>query len=278
MAKRWIAINLLLLVSASLLGWQLRASVQRFFFENDPAKIQSIPNKKQVATPEKSLTPLARAKNHSPNDFAIVPEKNIFSDSRSLEGESDSTLSPESMPLAQKPVLVGVIIAGNQSRALILDSATSSQEKSRRTEAKRVGDVYRGYTITDIAADHLVLESGTRREIIPLHEGSKKGQPGKTPILSTRVVSFGGGGVSGGTPVMVPARGVSTQRAPVVNVNSPVPIPSTIVMPGGGQARATPPPSPPAEEPAEPAQPPTPSGGTRVIRTPFGDIIRPNRN
>ena len=277
MAKRWMVINLLLLVSASLLGWQLRASIQRFFFENDPAKIQANPIKKQPAIPEKPLAPLAPSSIHHPNEFAIISEKTIFSDSRSMEGDSDSAASQDSLPLTQKPILVGVIIAGNQTRALILDSAASSQDRTRRTETKRIGDVYRGYTITDIAADHLVLENGTRREIIPLHEGSKRGQPGKTPILSTRVVSFAGGDVSGGTPVTVPSRGVSTPRVPVVNVNPPVPIPSTIALPVGGQARAASPPTP-AAEPTEPDQPPTPPGGTRVIRTPFGDIVRPNRN
>lgn len=281
MAKRWIAINLLLLVSAGLLGWQLRASILRFFSENDPAKIQPAQSRKQTPIPEKSPSQLAPAKNRLPNEFATIPEKTIFSNSRSPESESEIVATPDSLPLTQKPILVGVIIADNQYRALILDPAGSSQEKNRRIETKRIGDIYRGYTITGIAADHLVLENATRREIIPLHEGSKKGQPGKTPILSTRVVSFGGGGVSGGTPITVPAKSVSTPRVPTVTVNAPPASSSpTIVMPGGAQARTVPPQTTiiSTEEPTEPTLPPTTPGGTRVIKTPFGDIIRPNRN
>lgn len=278
MAKRWIALNLLLLVSAGLLGWQLRASYLRFFSENDPAKIRPVASKKQTAVQDKSLVPLAPAKPHLPDEFAIIPEKTIFSDSRSLEDTSESVSPAATLPLTQKPILVGVIIANNQYRALILDPVASSQERNRRIETKRIGDVYRGYTITGIAADHLILENGTRKEIIPLHEGSKKGQPGKTPILSTRVVSFGGGSVSGGTPIAVPTRTVSTPRVPVVTTNAPVSTSSTIVMPGGATARTAPPPATQVEEPAEPSPTPTAPGGTRVIRSPFGDIIRPNRN
>jgi hypothetical protein len=277
MAKRWIAINLLLLVSAGLLGWQLRASILRFFSENDLAKIQPAQSRKPTAIQEKSPVQLVPAKNRLPNEFATIPEKTIFSDSRSPESESETVASPDSLPLTQKPILVGVIIADNQYKALILDPAGSSQDKNRRIETKRIGDVYRGYTITGIAADHLVLENGTRREIIPLHEGTKKGQPGKTPILSTRVVPFGGGGVSGGTPIMVPPRSVSTPRVPTVTVNAPVSSSQTIVMPGGMQARTTPP-TTPVEELPDPTISPTTPGGTRVIKTPFGDIIRPNRN
>ncbi len=108
---------------------------------------------------------------------------------------------PEPPPLAQKPILVGVTI-DTQPRASIIDP-TVPQGRDRRAQIKRIGDVYQGYTITEISPERMVLESGTRKEIIPLHEGTKRGQQGKTPILSTRVVPFGGGGITGGTPISV---------------------------------------------------------------------------
>jgi hypothetical protein len=202
MTKKWIAINLLLFVITGLLGWRLYLSILRFDVDNDLAKIQPVRDMKQKIVPEKVLPKLPPNKNYFPAEFAIVPEKNIFSESRSREEKAEVAAQPETPPLTQKPILVGINIADAQQTALIIDPTGSAQDRNHRAQTKRVGDVYRGFTITRIASDHIVLESGAQKEIVPLHEGSKKNQGGKTPILSTRVVSFGGGNASGGTPVV----------------------------------------------------------------------------
>jgi hypothetical protein len=79
---------------------------------------------------------------------------------------------------------------------------------TQTVQIKRIGDVYQGYTVTNITADSMVLELGSRREVIPLHEGTKQASMGKTPIIDTQVVSIGGsssGGISGrgGATIMV---------------------------------------------------------------------------
>jgi hypothetical protein len=198
MTKKWIAITLLLFVTAGLLGWWLDDSVRRFNAENDLSKIQPVRDIKQTIAQDKSLPRPALSVNRTPAEFAAVPENNVFSESRTREGMTDGDAALEPPPLTQKPILVGVSIIDKQKRASIIDPTNPAQGRNRRSQTKQIGDVYRGYTITEITPNHIVLESGTRKEIIPLHEGSKRQQGGKTPILSTRVVSIGGGAVAGG--------------------------------------------------------------------------------
>ncbi|HSW39442.1 MAG TPA: hypothetical protein VLL97_08125 [Acidobacteriota bacterium] len=283
MTKKWMVINLLLLAAAGLLGWGLRASINQFRAENDPAAIQPAHDVKQAALQEKSplSLPPAPRNNYHPAEFAIIPERTLFSESRSKDDRADVASVPEVPQLTPRPILVGITITDNHHSALIIDPAAAAQARGRRAELKRIGDYYQGYTITGIAPDHIVLESGTRREIIPLHEGSKQAQTGKTPILSTRVVSFGGGGVSGGTPIAgggaagTPAGGAETAR---IQAQQPagmtITVPPEIIAAGGRGRQATVQPAPDEVERTPPAAQPPP-GGARIIRTPFGDIVRP---
>jgi hypothetical protein len=282
MTKKWIAITLLLFVVTGLLGWQLYVSVMRFNAENDLSKIQSVPDIKQKTAQDKSQPRLAPSVSHAIAEFAVIPENNVFSESRTGEEKTDGEASLEPPPLTQKPILVGVSIVDDQKRASIIDPASPSQGRNRRSQIRRIGDVYRGYTITDISATHIVLENGTRKEIIPLHEGSKKQQPGKTPILSTRVVSFSGGAYTGGAQAIAagsgsPASGRTGTTAAGTSASA------TNVLPVGGtggaasqrttSTNATPPQQIQTQVPTTE----TDTQGRRIIRTPFGNIVRPNR-
>jgi len=290
MTKKWMAINLLLLVIAGLLGWRLHASMERFYAENNLEKVQPIRDVKKTMIRGKSIPQPSPAKNFTSAEFEIIAEKNIFSDTRSRDDQVEDTIAPQSPPLAQKPFLVGVIFEGSEKRALIVDPAVSVQNKSRPTETKRVGDVYQGYTITSIESNHIVLESGERKEIIPLHEGSKRKQAGKTPILSTRVVSFGGKTVSGGKVIMAsPGRAGSVGSPATVAIGNINVSPSTTVPVAVPSSKPAGKASAPAAAQAQTAAPQantkqpstTPDSGaqrTRVIRTPFGDIVRPVRD
>jgi hypothetical protein len=281
MTKKWIAITVLLFVVTALLGWQLYVSVLRFNAENDLSKIQPVRDIKQKIVRDKSLPRLAPPVNRTPAEFAVIPENNVFSESRTREEKTDGTASAETPPLTQKPILVGVSIVDNQKRASIIDPTSSAQGRNRRSQTKRIGDVYRGYTITDISPTYIVLESGTRKEIIPLHEGSKKQQAGKTPILSTRVVYIGGGTITGGTPVMIGGGSPASGRT----ATAPASAPGTAVaqpvgsLPIAVQQRTTPTNVTPTPTPQTQVVPTTETDaqGRRIIRTPFGNIVRPNR-
>ncbi len=268
MTKKWIAVNLVLLVIACLLGWQLKLSVDRFKAENDLAKLQPVKDVKQKLAVGGDIPALKPPGRYDAAEFAVIPDKNVFAEIRAREEKEPVAAVPEVQPLQQKPVLVGVAIVGDQRLASIIDP-TTAQGQGRKTQTKRLGDVYQGYTITDITESQMVLESGNRREVIPLHDGAKRaGQPGKTPIVATRIVNFGGGGAGGGTQV-----------ATVAAVRPSAPTSATI---GGNQRPGTT--QPAAARPTPAAQTPpqgivnpsetTDTQGRRVIRTPFGDIVR----
>jgi hypothetical protein len=283
MTKKWIAINLLLLTMAALLGWRLRLSIVQFGAENNLSKIQPAADLKKTMLQEKLVLKPIPVRNYNPAEFAVIPEKNLFTDSRSKEEKVENLVPPEPPPLAQKPILIGVTITDKERTASIIDPAAqpSPNERGRRGQFKKIGDVYQGYTITEILPDRIVLESGTRKEVIPLREGSKRPQGGKTPILSTRIVPFGAGGASGGTIVNVAGStpGAAPQRTAVAPIGSPAGSQPATVIQTAPPARSTA--GQPAAQQAQPAAQPSPagdySGPTRIIKTPFGDIVRPAR-
>lgn len=276
MNKKWIAVSLLLLAIAAVLGWQLRESVRQFRRENDLSRISAARGTKRKPAQAKPTPAVDQPKGYDPSEFMVIPENNIFSETRSRQDEAASALPAEPPPLAQKPILVGVMITDAQRRASIIDPGLPQER--RRAQIRTIGDVYRGYTITDITPEQIVLESGSRREIIPLHEGSKRSQTGKTAILSTRVVPIGAGSIAANTASSI----VSGSAAPVRAGVAPAAgagVRSSGIQQLGGAIRGVPsaktptPTTPPTQQ-----QPPgTGSGpqGSRVIKTPFGDIIRP---
>jgi hypothetical protein len=278
MRKKWIAINFLLLAITALLGWELQKSIKKFDAENDLAKIKPASNAIKRNPQEKQMP--ASARNYNTMEFSIIPEKNIFSESRSNDSALESAISSEPSMLNPKPILVGVIITDTQRSASIIDPA--SQERIRQAQTRKIGDVYRGYTIKEILPDQIVLEGGTRREIIPLHEGSKRTQGGKTSILSTRIIPIGKGSISGVAPVSIGSGAVAGIRPAGATGNPPSTQPINI-LPGTSQIRPVPSDQqPPAStRPAQPLQQNSPSGtdsqGRRIFKTPFGDILRPNR-
>lgn len=290
MSKKWMAINALLFIVACLLGWWLHTSIRKFNAQNNPEALRPKQTLKQKIARENSRSQLPPQNRYNPGDFAVISDKDLFSASRSREEQetADADL-PEAPPFSQKPILVGINIMGAQKTALLVDPKPSQQNRKRKAEIKRIGDVFQGHTITDIAPDHIVLESGSRKEIIPLHEGSKQNSNGRTPILSTRVVSFGGGAVSGGTPIVSTVKSVPATRPTVAPVGTPEPASQPKAAPVA-TVSATPASEPSREPPAAASSPQrvqslqqSPSSGssapkTRVIRTPFGDIVRPVRD
>ena len=276
MTKKWIAINLLMLVITALLGWQLREAIFQFRAQNNLAKIQPAPDLKKKMLSEKQAPKAVSAAKINAAEFAIIPEKNLFSDTRSKEEIVVNLAPPEPPPLAVKPILVGITIMDTERKASIIEpgGAPGLNERGRRAQFKKIGDVYQGYTITEIQPDRIVLTSGTRREVIPLREGSKKASGGKTAILSTRVVPIGQGGIVGGTPMSVGGAAIAAPpRTSVTQIGTTSPAANQPAAQTVSPARATPA-AQPAAAPSAPAGDP---GASRIIRTPFGDVVRPVR-
>ncbi len=190
MTKKWIAINVMLLVCAGLLGWQLYVSAKNFRSDNDPSRIQPL---KKKSAPDGGLAPPKAAPGYAEAQYAAITDQNLFTESRSFETTDDTPVVVETPALDIKPILVGVMISGSQRLAMINDPAPArgAPAEDRRTQTVHLGDTYRGYVVTDITRENIVLELGSRKEIIPLYDTSKPTAAGKTPIVPTRVVNFG---------------------------------------------------------------------------------------
>jgi hypothetical protein len=268
------------------LAWQLNTSIKRFNAENDIAKIQPVRDVKKIPVGG-TLPPMPAPRRYNPGEFEIIPAQNLFSETRTREEKVEAPPVPESPPLDVKPVLVGVAVTGNQRQALIIDPSNTAG--GRKTLRRKLGDTFRGYTITDITMNNMVLQSGARREVIPLFDGAKHPSTGgKTAIVATRVVAFGstgpaaGGTVGAAQPaqagVTSPARGGVAGAAPSTTAarNQAATPPGQAGITRGAQQPQQPMPAPGAST--------GPSWnerlddqGRRVIRTPFGDIVRPNQ-
>lgn len=199
MTKKWIAINLLLLLCVGLLGWQLKVSIESFKKDNDPAKIVPARKKGEPAAGASQLQP---PRKYNEAEFSVIPAQNLFTESRKPDDKQDVTVQPEIRVLQSKPVLVGTLVSGAARLAMIIDPSPTAGSSSR-TRTMRLGDVYQGFVVSEITDTSMVLESGPSREIIPLSDTSKPAQTGKTVVGLARVVNFGSS--QGGAPGAVSA-------------------------------------------------------------------------
>jgi hypothetical protein len=272
MRKKWVFLNVGLLLTTAFLGWHLRTSIYRFKADNDLARIQPAKDLKKGSADE-TLPPLQSRARYDATQYQSIPDQNLFSESRAKEEKADVAAVPEVPPLTVRPVLVGVLASGDKRMALIVDPATSGS--GRKTHTKRLGDTYQGYTVTDISESKMVLENGGRREIIPLYDGSKRpGQGGKTAVIATRVVSFGAGSSSpGGISVPRPTPAAAAARQTAAAATAPAgATPAAAQQSGiarGAQGRQI------VQQGSQSSGETTDSQGRTVIRTPFGDVVRP---
>ncbi|PYV40163.1 MAG: hypothetical protein DMG09_07430 [Acidobacteria bacterium] len=291
MLKRLIAISVVLLVIAGLLAWQLYVSAARFNAGNDLSKLQPPKDLKKQVGLEGGLAPLKPRHHYNPDEFGVIPAQNLFAETRTMQTELESPTAPPPPKLTVRPVLVGVAISGNKRLAFIIESKVPAAGQgpggARRSQTKTVGDVYQGWTVVDITENQMVLASGDQKEIIPLFDVNKQRAPaGKTPVVATRVVSLGGGGTYGS--------GVRTAVAQPVGaapggpgIGTPVVVaPVASSGPASGVTGSQPAAARNAAQPQGVAQQPQPPQGSneriddqgrRVIRTPFGDIVRPEK-
>lgn len=118
------------------------------------------------AAAQEALNPLAGLSREALRDLTDRP---LFSPSRSLpviEEEEPVEAPPPSPPGA---VLVGVMVAGGRSVAVVVDPDGGG------SESVSVGDDIEGWEVAEIAADHLVVTLDDRRETLRMFV------PGRTP-------------------------------------------------------------------------------------------------
>jgi hypothetical protein len=292
MKKKWIGINLLLLVGVVMAAWKLDETVHQYRAQNDLSTI-----KPAKAHEVESILPAPLVfKTSNPMTFSEIVNKNVFSESRT-KGETPAADSPNgTMPATQKPTLVGVVITGTQRVASLL-APTSGRNRNRADiQLKRVNESYEGYTVTDIEPDHIVLDNGSQTQVLYLNDTSQPAQRRQTAVVSTRVIPIGGetATASAATPIVntsglsqiqqllqnrlmrqIPnasTTGTPGQADNIRTLISPV-LPNPNVSQSGTTQTQQPAVIIQSSQPAGTSNTGT-QGGSRIIRSPFGDIIR----
>ncbi len=271
MTKKWMAINLMLLMAAALLGRQLYVSALFFKQENNLANITRVQSGKKGAV-EAPLPQLQPVKKFSDAEYAVIPAGNVFTETRKPEEIAAAPAPEPPKKLDNPPVLVGILVAGSQRQALILDTAAPNVSGTRRTQTMRIGDNFRGFVVTDITENGMVLESGPSREVVPLFAAGKTPQPGKTPIVATKVINFGPGQAGIAAPAVASAAGGRTTA-----IQSPAPALGARANQAANPAQQRGNPSPPQQQGQVIQQPMQflpnqyiDAQGRQVIQTPFG--------
>ncbi len=271
MRKSLIVVNVVFLLAVALLSWRLADSIRQFDRENDINAIKFTQSDAQLnAAPQ----PLQFPRQYNAAEFASIAAQNIFSDTRSGPESEIPIVVEDAGLLNEKPVLIGTMMSENEILASVLmPNAPGTPSGRKQSRTLRVGDVYKGYTVTDISIDHLVLESGSRKEVIQLRNTTRQTQAGsKTTLIATRIVPFGGA-----SPTVRTAATVAQNPRPV---SSPAPKPAVA---------AVQPEQPPIQESREAVgtakinptvtQPQSRGRGVdtqtniRVLNTPFGEVI-----
>ena len=215
MAKKWIALNILLLIAVAMLAQELYRQYGQLNARIDPAKIAPVIPENQSAAKTASGTSLDNFMETSDSrdaDYFIISEKTLFSDLRGNEEIIQGGVAAKVAPLPNpKPVLVGVVMIDGQYAATVRSQGATTQARGAQipTETWRVGDFYRGYRVESIAPDQVILENSGVREVIPMNRVARPAQQAVRQVAAAApVISIGPGGTASG------ALTVSTASAP----------------------------------------------------------------
>lgn len=207
MAKKWIALNILLLAAAFWLARELNQRYERYKAESSLVRIEAGTAENQAGAKagatDVSADVFAEAPVHRDSDYYVISERTLFSDARGAEDTTLSTVLQVIPPLNPRPILVGTVMLDGEYVASVIDPTTQQARNGQvAPETRRIGDVYRGYQITSIEAEQMVLENGGRREVIPLNRSARRtvaaAKPASTAGGATRVVPIGPGGSRSG--------------------------------------------------------------------------------
>src|SRR5262249_18710969 len=124
-------------------------------------RVEQTAGKSGETAPARGADPIAT--------YNVVAARNLFSPTRS-EAPAPAAATP-SAPPAPKPILHGVIVDENNSRAWLEDPAT------KRTFGYAVGDTVGGGRLESIANDRVVITRSEGRVEVLLRDPSKPRPP-----------------------------------------------------------------------------------------------------
>jgi hypothetical protein len=239
----------------------------------------------------------------SPTDHMVISDKSLFLESRSLQTASAAPVVETAPQLNPKPILMGVAQVGAEPRAFI--QTLRAQPGQRPTMTLRLGQIYEGYKVSNIKNTRVELSytspsGNVTTQVLDIHDDSKRGMRAaiKTPLAQSQVISIGG-------PAMQPAGGSGQPpgaQGPAVDDQGRrvlrTPFGDIVQGANQGLQQRGPGASPMSQRdqllqqiqqqemqarPDQQMRTATPvrrnevidDQGRRVIRTPFGDIVRP---
>ena len=217
MTNKWIALNLLLLITALGLTREYYQQHERFKTKNDPAKIEPVSMETQAAAKTASgdsINNLIIMPNNNDADYFVIAKKTLFSDTRRNE-KKPPAVAPKVAPLPKPhPILVGTVMIDGQFTASVINQFAQQQARNIQLDPEiwRVGHYYRGYRVTSIEADQLVLENGGAREVLPLNRTAARTSTVRSADSAARVISIGPTGRSKGVMTMSTTTGPTPGR------------------------------------------------------------------
>ncbi|MBI4483771.1 MAG: hypothetical protein HY652_12900 [Acidobacteria bacterium] len=253
MHRKVIFVNACLLAILFLTGYTLVSSWKLFEAQNDPARI--VPS---VGKARMGVLPQAPAQGPAVNyaRYQVIIDRNLFSDKRAPETEPVAAVvveQPKPPELNPKPWLLGTVVSGSIRQALLQDPA--KRKGGREFTTLKVGDDFAGFTVAEIAEQHVTLASGGTSYQIHLYDA---GKPRATParaaaVAAPQVVSVGG--------IAAPA---GAGAAPSATTAAP---PPGTASPAGATVQGL--------SPALQNRVVTDEQGRRYVMTPFGRVPLP---
>jgi hypothetical protein len=297
MSKRMLLLNILLLVGCVYLG---RMVYQDFSEFDETHKVIAVEpeSAENKGADSKALT-VQNPTPVTPSENMVISEKNLFLESRSLQAAT-AVPPPEVAPaLNPKPILMGVVMVGSEPRAFVQN--LRAQPGQRSTKILKIGELYEGYKVAQIQRSRVELSytspsGNVTTQVLDINDVANRAAraAAKTPLAPSQVISVGSQNAAA-------AAAAAAQQMPAIDEQNRrvirTPFGDVTAPPGIQGAPARQLPINPAnqnqllqqqeqqlqQQSQQSRTQTTPmrrnevidEQGRRVIRTPFGDIIRP---
>src|ERR1700690_4092684 len=162
------------------------------------------PEKKQAAVP---------VVNPPMQDYAVIPEKNLFHPDRIIPVEKKEVTIPR-----PEFVLYGTLIVDNVRIAYLNDKKTlrTTPGRGKRQVALKVGETLSGYTLKEVLPDGAVLARGDERMVLKIISPENKTE---RDVAENGMPAMPGGTAS--QPGMPAARGPQAAPAPAMMPQTP---------------------------------------------------------
>ena len=140
---------------------------------------ETIPELQTGKNPEKPLPGKGITERKMPPDstYSIVAEKNLFSSNRSEVVPEKPTQKSGPLKISEKMVfLYGVVVMGNQKKALISNPETGSAANKKSGAKEKwvaLGDTLGNFKVADIQKDRIILADGANKHEILLYDKNK---------------------------------------------------------------------------------------------------------